>query len=93
MFPRAALKMPQQWQLAETGVTEGAFRQQDLPEQDSASRDLEHDELKSALQNRHCERSEAIQFSRRRLDCFVAELVIGPATSGRTRWLLAMTVT
>src|SRR6185312_4779967 len=25
------------------------------------------------------------------LDCFVAELVIGPATSGRTRWLLAMT--
>jgi hypothetical protein len=24
-------------------------------------------------------------------DCFVAELVIGPATSGRTRWLLAMT--
>jgi hypothetical protein len=24
------------------------------------------------------------------LDCFVAELVIGPATSGRTRWLLAM---
>jgi len=29
---------------------------------------------------------------RRRLDCFVAELVIGPATSGRTRWVLAMTV-
>jgi|GEM_PF-4542391 len=27
----------------------------------------------------------------RLLDCFVAELVIGPATSGRTRWLLAMT--
>jgi hypothetical protein len=25
------------------------------------------------------------------MDCFVAELVIGPATSGRTRWLLAMT--
>ena len=25
------------------------------------------------------------------LDCFVAEPVIGPATSGRTRWLLAMT--
>src|SRR5580704_14569356 len=25
------------------------------------------------------------------LDCFVAELVGGPATSGRTRWLLAMT--
>ena len=24
-------------------------------------------------------------------DCFVAEPVIGPATSGRTRWLLAMT--
>ena len=34
--------------------------------------------------------SEAIQSSRRMLDCFVAELVIGPATSGRTRWLLAM---
>ena len=27
----------------------------------------------------------------RSLDCFVAEPVIGPATSGRTRWLLAMT--
>src|SRR5437763_5796840 len=27
-----------------------------------------------------------------RLDCFVAEPVIGPATSGRTRWLLAMTI-
>ncbi len=41
---------------------------------------------------RHCERSEAIQGRvHRLLDCFVAELVIGPATSGRTRWLLAMT--
>jgi len=28
---------------------------------------------------------------RKLLDCFVAELVIGPAASGRTRWLLAMT--
>jgi hypothetical protein len=27
------------------------------------------------------------------LDCFVAEPVIGPATSGRIRWLLAMTNT
>jgi uncharacterized protein GlcG (DUF336 family) len=40
---------------------------------------------------RHCERSEAIQRCGEGLDCFVAELVIGPATSGRTRWLLAMT--
>jgi len=41
---------------------------------------------------RHCERSEAIQIlSSKGLDCFVAEPVIGPATSGRTRWLLAMT--
>ena len=32
--------------------------------------------------------SEAIQLCvQRRLDCFVAEPVIGPATSGRTRWL------
>jgi len=35
--------------------------------------------------------SEAIQFYGAVLDCFVAELVIGPATSGRTRWFLAMT--
>jgi hypothetical protein len=36
--------------------------------------------------------SEAIQGGLRRgLDCFVAEPVIGPATSGWTRWLLAMT--
>jgi hypothetical protein len=41
---------------------------------------------------RHCERSEAIQRQSNGLDCFVAEPVIGPATSGRTRWLLAMTV-
>src|SRR6202035_3164803 len=43
--------------------------------------------------NRHCERSEAIQSlsSGNRLDCFVAEPVIGPAQEGRTRWLLAMT--
>jgi len=40
---------------------------------------------------RHCERSEAIQCGAAVLDCFVAEPVIGPATSGRTRWLLAMT--
>src|ERR1700731_3563651 len=40
---------------------------------------------------RHCERSEAIQDGGAELDCFVAEPVIGPATSGRTRWLLAMT--
>jgi hypothetical protein len=40
---------------------------------------------------RHCERSEAIQWPVPLLDCFVAEPVIGPATSGRTRWLLAMT--
>jgi ATP-dependent protease Clp ATPase subunit len=37
--------------------------------------------------------SEAKQSSQRfDLDCFVAEFVIGPATSGRTRWLLAMTL-
>jgi hypothetical protein len=41
---------------------------------------------------RHCERSEAIRSAPRFLDCFVAEPVIGPATSGRTRWLLAMTI-
>jgi|GEM_PF-4894320 len=35
--------------------------------------------------------SEAIQSGRYVLDCFVAELVIGPATSGRARWFLAMT--
>ena len=41
---------------------------------------------------RHCEErsDEAIQNLCRPLDCFV-ELVIGPATSGRTRWL-AMTI-
>jgi hypothetical protein len=38
----------------------------------------------------HCERSEAIQPAAPFLDCFVAEPVIGPATSSRTRWLLAM---
>src|ERR1700734_913504 len=38
-----------------------------------------------------CERSEAIQCGAPELDCFVAGPVIGPATSGRTRWLLAMT--
>src|SRR6516165_7067896 len=40
---------------------------------------------------RHCERNEAIQRIAT-LDCFVAEPVIGPATSGGTRWLLAMTI-
>ena len=40
---------------------------------------------------RHCGRSEAIQSGRHVLDRFVAEPVIGPATSGRTRWLLATT--
>jgi hypothetical protein len=30
------------------------------------------------------------KFPERRLDCFVAEFIIGPA-KGRTRWLLAMT--
>jgi hypothetical protein len=35
--------------------------------------------------------SEAIQLRGAGLDCFVAEPVIGPATLGRTRWLLAMT--
>jgi hypothetical protein len=37
---------------------------------------------------RHCEErsDEAIQHGAATLDCF-AELVIGPATSGRTRWL------
>jgi hypothetical protein len=40
---------------------------------------------------RHCEEQsdEAIQNGVAALDCF-AELVIGPATSGRARWL-AMT--
>src|SRR3954447_6440384 len=41
---------------------------------------------------RHCERSEAIQLlSRKKMDCFVADAVIGPAKSP-TRWLLVMTV-
>ena len=37
--------------------------------------------------------SEANQssLSAQKLDCFVAEFIIGPA-KGRTRWLLAMTV-
>jgi hypothetical protein len=39
---------------------------------------------------RHCERSEAIHATLRKLDRFVAEFIIGPA-KGRTRWLLAMT--
>jgi hypothetical protein len=45
----------------------------------------------SSISNRHCEQrsDEAIQNGGAALDCF-AELVIGPATSGRTRWL-AMT--
>ena len=34
---------------------------------------------------------EAIQNNKERLDCFVAEFIIGPAR-GRTRWLLAMTI-
>jgi hypothetical protein len=47
------------------------------------------DELQT-FARRHCEErsDEAIQCFL--LDCF-AELVIGPATSGRTRWL-AMTI-
>jgi hypothetical protein len=41
--------------------------------------------------SRHCERSEAIHFAAsRKMDCFVAEFIIGPA-KGRTRWLLAIT--
>src|ERR1700758_4360250 len=40
---------------------------------------------------RHCKRSEAIQAACPELDRFVAELVIGPATSGRARRLPAMT--
>jgi hypothetical protein len=31
---------------------------------------------------RHCERSEATRFPREKLDCFVAEFIVGPATSG-----------
>src|SRR5258708_17692479 len=34
---------------------------------------------------------EAIQYRAARVDCFVAEFIIGTA-EGRTRWLLAMTV-
>ena len=34
---------------------------------------------------------EAIHLLGGKLDCFVAEFIIGPA-EGRTRWLLAMTV-
>jgi hypothetical protein len=40
---------------------------------------------------RHCERKRSNPWSRKvRMDCFVAEFIIGPA-KGRTRWLLAMT--
>jgi hypothetical protein len=39
----------------------------------------------------HCERSEAIQLGGEPKIASSPELVIGPATSGRTRWLLAMT--
>jgi hypothetical protein len=35
---------------------------------------------------------EAIQLSAEKMDCFVAEFIIGPA-EGRTRWLLATTDT
>jgi hypothetical protein len=33
---------------------------------------------------------QSIKPSKDRMDCFVAEFIIGPA-EGRTRWLLAMT--
>jgi hypothetical protein len=29
--------------------------------------------------------------TKRKMDCFVAEFIIGPAKAGGTRWLLAMT--
>ena len=41
------------------------------------------------IRYRHCERSEAIQS---REIWIASSLVIGPATSGRTRWLPAMTL-
>src|ERR1700733_5750493 len=46
------------------------------------------------VQCRHCEKrsDEAIQDLAAALDCF-AELVIGPATSGRTRWLATTRLT
>jgi len=52
---------------------------------------IEQSEIRERQQRRHCEErsDEAIQRFAAALDCF-AELVIGPATSGRTRWL-AMT--
>ena len=44
---------------------------------------------KGAISSLRAKRSNPVR--PRGPDCFVAELVIGPATSGRTRWLLAMT--
>jgi len=35
---------------------------------------------------------QSIAQQKERMDCFVAEFIIGPA-EGRTRWLLAMTTT
>jgi hypothetical protein len=37
------------------------------------------------------EAKQSISPHKERMDCFVAEFIIGPA-EGRTRWLLAMTV-
>jgi hypothetical protein len=49
-------------------------------------------ELKAEVELvRHCERSEAIRLGGEPWIASSPELVIGPATSGRTRWLLAMT--
>jgi penicillin-binding protein 1C len=42
-------------------------------------------------QSRHREQTEAIQSRGAVLDCVVAEPLIGPATSGRTRWLHMVT--
>ena len=46
--------------------------------------------IAAASSNRHCERSEAIHRRKARMDCFVAEPVIGRVRA--TRWLLAMTL-
>ena len=48
-----------------------------LPKVDAHARSLQADRLRETL-GRHCERSEAIH-RRPKMDCFVAEFIIGPA--------------
>jgi hypothetical protein len=72
------------------GIPHALFGAEDKSNASGASR--REDEVVSGTYQRHCERSEAIhRAAKRKMDCFVAEFIIGPA-EGRTRWPLAMTV-